>query len=414
MNTLILDPTPSLSLRRGGYLLTLFLICSVVHAQLAIKGETVYTMAGTAITDGVVLINGSKIERVGAAVQISIPADYIVKLAKVVTPGLIDARSVVGLAGMYNYAHDQNQLEKSDPMQPELRAIDAYNPRERLVTWLRDLGVTAMHTGHAPGALASGTTIVVKTVGNTVSEALIDSVGMVAFTLGESVSSNFKTPGTRAKAVAMVRSDLLKAREYLKNKKNKDPEKRSGPDLKLDMLARVLAGEVKALVTANEATEIMTALRLQKEFGFTMVLDGAAEAYLVLDEIKKSGVPVILHPTMKRHYGDSRSVSFETAAKLKQAGILFAIQSGYESYVPKTRVVLYEAGIAAANGLAFEDALASITIDAARILGVEKRVGSLESGKDADVVLFDGDPFEYTTHVCGVVVNGNVVNETCK
>jgi imidazolonepropionase-like amidohydrolase len=200
----------------------------------------------------------------------------------------------------------------------------------------------------------------------------------------------------------------------MKNKGKKDAEKRPSPDLKMEMLARVLKGEVKALVTAHQATEIMTALRLQKEFGFKMVLDGAAEAYLVLNEIKKSGFPVILHPTMMRHYGDARNVSFETAAKLKQAGILFAIQGGYESYVPKTRVVLYEAAMAVANGLPFEDALAAVTINAARIIGVEKRVGSLQSGKDADLVLYDGDPFELTSHVCGVVVNGVIVSETCR
>ena len=145
-----------------------------------------------------------------------------------------------------------------------------------------------------------------------------------------------------------------------------------------------------------------------------MVLDGAAEGYLMLDEIKKAGVPVILHPTMERPGGETRNVSMETAAKLQQAGIPFAIQSGYEGYVPKTRIVLYEAAIAAANGLPFDEALASITSSAARILGVDKRVGSIEAGKDADLVLFDGDPFEYMTHVCGVVANGTVVHETCR
>ncbi|MFN0159037.1 MAG: amidohydrolase family protein [Bacteroidota bacterium] len=418
MNNYSMNPSLTLPLIRGGkgwgLIGILLFVTASLHAQLAIKGEIVYTMSGAPIRDGIVLIKGDKIERVDVAAGVAIPAGYKVMNAKVVTPGLIDARSVVGLAGMYNYAHDQSQIEKSDPMQPELRAIDAYNPREHLVEWLRNLGITTLHTGHAPGALASGTTIVVKATGNTVNEALVDSTGMVAFTLGESVSNNFKSPGTRSKSVAMMRSDFLKAKEYLKNKQHKDADKRPAPDLKLEMLARVLNGEVKALVTAHQATEIMTALRLQKEFGFTMVLDGAAEAYLLLDEIKKSGVPVILHPTMMRHYGDGRNVSFETAAKLQQAGILFAIQGGYESYVPKTRVVLYEAAVAAANGLAFDDALASITINPARILGLDKRIGSLDAGKDADVVLYDGDPFEYTTHVCGVIVNGNVVSEKCK
>lgn len=393
------------------------LLCCVSltsHSQIAIKGETIYTMAGTPIKDGVVLVKEGKIERVGTAATVSIPSGYKLMNAKVVTPGLIDARSVVGLAGIFNYAHDQSQLDKAEPIQPELRAIDAYNPREQLVEWLRNLGVTTLHTGHAPGALVSGTTIVVKTVGNTVNEALVDSNGMVAFTLGESVGRNFTSPGTRSKGVAMLRTELLKAKEYLKNKSNKKEDKRPSPDLRMDILAKVLSGERKALVTAHQATEIMTALRLQREFGLQMVLDGAAEAYLVLDEIRKAGIPVILHPTMARHYGDTRNVSFETAAALFKAGIPFAIQGGYESYVPKTRVVLYEAAIAAANGLPFDAALASITINPARILGLEKRIGSLEPGKDADVVLFDGDPFEYSSHVCGVVVNGRIMSETCR
>jgi imidazolonepropionase-like amidohydrolase len=396
----------------------LLILCGIISAagawaQIAVRGETVYTMAGKPLKNAVVLIKGNTIERVLEGALVKLPEGYKVMNAKVVTPGFVDAHSVVGLSGMYNQKHDQMQLEMSDPMQPELRAIDAYNPREQLVEFVRSLGVTTLHTGHAPGALASGTTIVVKTSGNTVEDAILDS-GMVAFTFGEEVSGNFKSPGTSAKAVAMVRGEFLKAQDYLKRKNAKEADKRPATDLKMEMLARILRGDRKVLYTAHKATDIMAALRVQREFGFKMVLDGAAEAYLVLDQIKKANVPVILHPTMERPGGDTRNVSMESAANLKQAGILFAIQSGYEGYVPKTRIVLYEAAVAAANGLAFEEALASITINAARIIGVDKRVGSLEAGKDADVVLFDGDPFEYTTHVCGVIANGSVVSETCR
>jgi imidazolonepropionase-like amidohydrolase len=158
----------------------------------------------------------------------------------------------------------------------------------------------------------------------------------------------------------------------------------------------------------------MSAMRLADEFDIKIVLDGAAESYLLLDEIKAAKVPVILHPTMVRNRGETQNASYETASKLQQAGIQFALQSGYESYVPKTRVILYEAAIAAANGLAFEDALAPITINAAQILRIDKRVGSLEKGKDADVVLFDGDPFEYTSHVCTVIIDGKVVSDECR
>jgi len=382
-------------------------------AQLAVKGDVIYTMAGAPIQNGVVLIRGSKIERVGSSSDISIPTDYKVISAKVVTPGLIDAHSVVGLSGIFNYTHDQDQLEKSDPIQPELRAVDAYNANERLVEFLRDFGITTLHTGHGTGALISGQTMIVKTHGITVEQALVQPVSAVAFTLGATVRDNFQKPGTRSKGVAMLREKFIEAQDYARKMKSKDPSKRPTRDLKLEVLADILDRKIPALITANKATEITTALRLQKEFGFRMILDGVAEAYLVLDELKAAQVPVILHPTMVRTYGDTRNASFETAAKLKQAGIKFALQSGYEGYVPKTRIVLYEAAQAVANGLSFEDGLRTITSDAAEILGISNRVGSLEAGKDADVVCFDGDPFEYTSHVCQVIINGQLVKETC-
>jgi imidazolonepropionase-like amidohydrolase len=165
------------------------------------------------------------------------------------------------------------------------------------------------------------------------------------------------------------------------------------------------------LITVYRANDIMSALRLAKEFNIRIILDGASEAYLVSDQIKAAGVPVIIHPTMFRAVGESENLSFETASKLRQAGIPVALQSGFEGYVPKTRVVLFEAGVAAANGLSFEEALSTITIDAARILKIDNRVGSLEAGKDGDVALFDGDPFEYSSHVTGVVIDGKVVSE---
>ena len=166
------------------------------------------------------------------------------------------------------------------------------------------------------------------------------------------------------------------------------------------------------LVSANRANDILTALRIAKEFDIRIILDEAAEAYLLVDQIKAANVPVILHATMSRAGGDAENMSMETASTLQKAGILVALQSGYETYVPKTRVVLFEAALAAANGLTFDQALATVTIDAAKIIGVDKRVGSLETGKDGDLALFDGDPFEYVTHVTGVVIDGVVVSET--
>lgn len=412
-------------------LIVLHGMSSTAFAQVAVRGETVYTMAGPAIKDGVVVIKDGKISAVGAANQVEIPEGFKVLTAKVVTPGLIDAHSVVGLAGIFNNPKaDQDQLETSNPIQPELRALDAYNSQEELIAWVRSFGVTTMHTGHAPGELISGQTLIVKTIGKTVEEAALVKAKAVACTLSPIAEKDSgKSPGTRGKMMSMLRAEFLKAQEYRKkqeaaekppadnkpeDKNAEDKDKKPEPpprDLKLEALGQVLKGELALMITADRAQDISSALRLASEFKIKLWLDGAAESYLLIDEIKAAKVPVILHATMSRAVDEKENQSFETAAKLVRAGIPVALQSGYESYVPKTRVVLFEAGMAAANGLTFEQALGTITIEAARILGIEKQVGSLEVGKNGDVALYDGDPFEYTSHCVGVLINGEVVSE---
>lgn len=393
---------------------SLLALAPAAHAQdIAVRGREVHTMAGPVIADGVVVIDDGRIVAVGPAASTPVPEGFRVVEAAVVTPGLVDARSVVGLAGYLNQPHDQDQLDASAPVQPQLRAIDAYNPNEALVAWLRGFGVTTIHTGHGPGALVSGQTMIAKTVGNTADQAVIVPAAMVAANLGPAaLADGDKAPGTRAKQIAMLRQALMdaKAGDAPKPaKKGAKSAEETPPGLDVLTMREVLAKKLPLLVTANRAQDIMSALRLKQEFGIDLVLDGAAEAYLLTDQIRAAGVRVILHPPMTRQYGEYENASFTTGSVLKAAGIPFAYQSGYEGYVPKTRVVLFEAAVAAANGLSREEALASITIDAARVIGVAGRVGSLEVGKDGDVALFDGDPFEFTSHAVGTVVNGALV-----
>jgi len=398
---------------RNVFLIGLFLFIfhfslATANGQIAVKGETVWTMAGEPISNGVVLVNNGKIEAIGPQSSVQIPAGYKVISAKVVTPGLIDAHTVIGLNGYLNQPHDQMALESSGPLQPELRAIDAYNSDEKLIEWVRQFGVTTIHTGHQPSALISGQTMIAKTTGKDVDEATLVPTAMIAVTLGEdSLAAQGKSPGTRAKEMSMLRAELIKAQE---NSKKTDAPK----DLRSDIMVRVIKREIPLLITANKAQDIMTALRLAKEFNLKIVLDGAAEAQLLLKEIKASGFPVIVHPTMARANGDEMSLSMEDAAKLKAAGIPVALQSGYEGYVPKTRVVLFEAAMAAANGLSQRDALALVTINAAKILGLDARIGSLEKGKDADLAMYDGDPFEWTSHCTGTIINGQVVSDVVR
>lgn len=395
------------------YIAFLLLAAVPLAAQsIAVRGETVHTMAGPSIADGVVIIEGGKIQRVGPAASTPIPAGMRVLRARVVTPGLVDAHSTVGLSGALNQAHDQDQVERSAPIQPELRAIDAYNAKDPLVEWIRSFGVTTIHTGHGPGALISGQTMVARTTGTNVEADTVKPALMVAASLGElGRASGTGSPGSRAKMIAMLRTEFIKAREYADKLAKAEKGKEPARDLRLDALVQVLKGELPLLVTVHRANDILSAIRLGKEFDLRIVLDGAAEAPLVMQEIKASGYPVIVHPSMARPTGDAESLSLETASKLLAAGIPFAIQSGFEGYVPKTRVILFEAALAAANGLTPAQALAAITIDAARLLGLDASIGSLAAGKEGDVALYDGDPLEYTTHCTAVLIGGRLVSE---
>lgn len=419
-------------------------LCSPLLAQVAVKGETIYTMAGAPVQDGVVVIRDGKIAAIGPASATAVPDGYRVLTAKVVTPGLIDARASLGLTGIYNINHDQDMLERSHAIQPQLRAIDAYNPQEELIAWVRSFGVTTVHTGHAPGELISGQTAIMKLRGKTVADATMVDCAAIACTLGPGAEKDGdKSPGTRGKMMAMLRQELIRAREYLalrdkqKVRAGADAEEinddenenenenqntngrgkkrdRNARDLGMETLGRVLKRELPLMVTANRAQDINSALRLAEEFEIRLWLDSGSEAYLLKDELKQANVPVLVHPAMYRASGEMKHSTFENAALLRQAGIPVAFTSGFEDYVPKVRVVLFEGAVAGSNGLTFDETLAMLTIRAATILGIEKRVGSIEIGKDGDLALYDGDPLEYTSHCIGTIIEGEIVSEIAR
>lgn len=406
------------------------LLANSVSAQtLVVKAQQIHTVSGKTIANGVVICVDGKIASIGDAASVVIPDGAKILEAQIVTPGLIDVRSSVGLSGILNVDHDSDHLESSTPLQPELRAMDAYNPREELVEYVRGFGITTVHTGHAPGELISGQTLIAKTRGGTVQDALIMDGKAVCATLAESSKKPGKqSPGTRGKQMAMLRSLLIEAVEYrsktakiatgddktINAGNKKEPNKEGAEEskvarsLKLEALVDVLDGRKALVITADRAQDIASGLRLGEEFGVRIWLDSAAEAYQLLPQIKKAGVPVLLHASMARASGDRENMTFRSAALLKENGIPFAIESGFEAYVPKVRIVLFEAALAAAHGLSKEDALESITLSPAKILGISDRVGSIEVGKDADLALYDGDPLEYTTHCTGVVIDGVV------
>ncbi len=387
-----------------------------VQAQdIAVRAGTLHTGAGSSIENALVVVREGRIAAVGPAYEVSVPDGIEIVEASVVTPGLIDARSTVGFSGAMNQPHDQDQLERSSAIQPDLRAIDAYNPRERLVEWLREHGITTVHTGHGPGEIISGQTLIAKTFGDTVDEAVIIPAYALSATLGDGATRHSRqSPGNRSKAVAMLREQLIKAREY-QQKLNRMQDDKPEPDrdLSLEPLVALLEGEMPLIIEVNRHNDIMTALRLAEEFEFRLILAGAADAHLLIDEIRAAGVGVMIHPSMIRSRGagsETANFSFTTAVKLLKAGIRVAMQSGYEGYVPKIRVVLFEAGLLLAYGASFDQALELVTIAPARMLGIDDRVGSIEVGKDGDLALFDGDPFEYTSHVIGTIIEGRQVS----
>jgi imidazolonepropionase-like amidohydrolase len=417
MNFQRLSLMPNASLRTCvTTLLTALAALDLAQAQIAVQGETIHTVTGATIRDGVVVIRDGKIAAVGPAASTPIPAGFRVVQAKVVTPGLIDAHSTVGISGMLNQKQDQDQLDKSSPIQPELRGVDSYNPLDPLVDWMRSLGITTLHTGPGPGALISGQSLVVKTAPQNLQAATLIADAVIVGNIGpEALSaSKDKAPSSIAKSIAMLRAEFTKAQEYQRKMGIADVEKRPSRDLHLEALAGALEMKKPVMITVQRHQDILAALRLAEEFHLRLILDGAADAEQVLEPIRKSGSPVILHPTMARAEDSLQNSSMGTAAALQKAGILFALQSGFEGYVPKSRVVLFEAAIAASHGLPADQALAAITFNAARILGLDHRLGSIEPGKDADLALFDGDPFEYTTHCTGTVVSGALVHEGAK
>jgi imidazolonepropionase-like amidohydrolase len=324
---------------------------------------------------------------------------------------------------LYNVPADQDQDESTDPNTADVRALDSFNPREPLLEYIRNLGVTTVQTGPGPDNPIAGQAGIFKTAGpHGVMEAdamAVRAYSAMVFNLGENpknvYGSKNKAPSTRMGTAEIIRKALLDAQNYRRKweewekAEKKDPAKRPAHDLKLEALARVVEGKVPAIFVADREDDISTALRITREFSLKAILAQATEGYLARDVIRHAGVPVIVGPTTQRLDAlQTENATLENAALLADVGIPVAFSSGFEGYVPKNHVVLFEAAVAAANGLGRDRALEAATLGAARILGIADRVGSLEPGKDADLTLFDGDPFEYTSHVEAVLVNGDV------
>lgn len=379
--------------------------------RLAVYAGRVHTVARGTINDGVVLIENGVIKWVGPRAKFTLPADTPVVTAAVVTPGLIDAHTVVGLSGATNTGADQDQDELSDPNQADVRVLDGFNPNEPLLEFLRTQGVTVVHAVPGRSNVIAGQTGIFRTQGRTVEQMTVRFPAGLLVNLGEVPKSSYKNraPTTRMGTAALVRQALTRARAYARKRKT-GGDKQPASDAKLEALGLVLEGKIPAIFAAHRGDDIQTALRLAREFKLNARLDMATEGYLMAEVLKKAGVSVVVHPTMQRPGSmETYNSHLGNAAVLAEHKIPLAIGSGVEGYVPKTRVVRFEAAVAMVHGLGFERALRAITLDAASILGIADRFGSLEAGKAADLVLYDGDAFEHSTHVTHTLIGGRVV-----
>lgn len=393
------------------------LLSLALGQDLVVKADRILPVVGAPIDQGVLVVRGGLITEVGPASAVRVPADLPVLTAKVVTPGLVDGLSQVGLTGVLNDdGVDQDHGETAGALHPELRALDGYNPWEELVGWLRERGVTTVQIGPSPGGVIAGRAAVIRTVAAAPEAAALVTDGAVVFTLGEAPKRQAGAPDTRMGEAAAIRQALAGAAEYRERRKLPLAD-RPAVDLGQEALVDLLERRRKAVIVAHRADDLLAALRLGDEFKLDLVLAGATEGWLVRDAIAAAKVPVLVGPVMIRNWngmGETGNANFANAARLAEVGVPLGFTGGFEDYVPKVRVVLWEAAVAAAYGLGPERALEALTLGGARAIGVADRVGSLEPGKQADLVLFDGDPFETTSHVCTVVVAGRVVSETCR
>ena len=388
------------------------------HGTFLVLAGRLHTASGPPIENAAVLVRDGVIAKVGRRKDVRVPRKTPVLTAAVVTPGLIDAYSVVPLAGEYNIPADQDQDETSDPNQADVRVLDGFNPAEPLLRFLLEQGVTVIHATPGRANVIGGLSGVFRTHGNDAEAMTLRFPQSMLFNLGVSPKQTYsdKKPTTRMGTASMIRQALAGAQAYrVKLAAAADDDDVPAPDrdLKLESLGLLLEKKIPAVFSAQRADDLLTAVRIAREFDIRPVLALAAEGYLVRDQLARAGVPVIVHPTMQRVGGLETINSFlGNAAALveafKPAGTPVAIGSGVEGYVPKSRVVRFEAAIAMTYGLGFDGALRAITLDAARLLGIDRTHGSIERGKSADLVLYDGDPFEHATHVTGVVVAGRI------
>lgn len=388
------------------------LLLSSTHGQLAgqatlIQADRVMTSTAQGIIGpSFVLIENGRIVSVTPETPSDLPPTTHILRTAFLTPGFIDARTTLGLSGLHEADNDRD--ETSGPNQAHLRAIDAFDLTDPMVGHALRGGVTTVQTGPGDANSIGGQAGIFKTAAATVDAAVVRFPSAAVFSLDESAKITYGSangfPSTRMANVGLIRQALIDANRYRTQSSGDDPPARS---LEKEALGRVLEGEIPALVSAERADELSAALRLGEEFGIGFSIVGAADAQVLLSRLAGSGVPILLGPPGDAALqSDDGGALFERAASLREWDIPFALVTGDDEHAPRT-TLLEQARAAVRGGLSPAEALEALTITPARFLGLDGGLGSIEEGKEADLVLFDGDPMDAATQVLAVFIGGN-------
>ncbi len=386
--------------------------------MLLLKNGNVMTMAGPAFVGDVAIENG-KIVAVGQSLSYS-DAEVRDVTGMTVMPGIVDPHCHIGMWEDAMGFEGADGNECTNPITPELRAIDAINPYDRCFEEAVAGGVTTCVTGPGSANVIGGQFVAIKTYGDSVEDMVLRFPVAVKAAFGENPKRVYdgknQTPSTRMATAALMRKALVEAQEYNEKleKGKADPEKMPERNLGKEILARVIRRELPMKIHAHRADDILTAIRICREFKLRYTLDHCTEGYLITDKLKEAlgedCEGIIVGPLLtERSKIELKNLSFKAPKVLEQAGIEYAMMTDHpvtpEQYLPICTA------IAVREGASEEGALKAITINAAKITGIADRVGSIEVGKDADIAVFSGHPFDFRSRCVLTLVNGKVAHE---